>query len=107
MRAVETCVVEYSPEKLMPVDLGVHLPIRGRRDMKLKPWIHSALHIGCVALLLLQGHYIWQLRGEVVEECAREISARERLRDTRLALGSMQVQLLEACEHPERRCVIK
>jgi hypothetical protein len=41
--------------------------------MKLKPWIHSALHIGCVALLLLQGHYIWQLRREVVEESAREI----------------------------------
>jgi hypothetical protein len=91
----------------MPVDLGVNLPIRGRRDMKLKPWIHSALHIGCVALLLLQGHYIWQLRREVVEESAREMSARERLRDTRLALGSVQLQLLEACQHPNTGCMMK
>ncbi len=30
--------------------------------MKLKPWIHSALHIGCVALLLLQGHRIQQIQ---------------------------------------------
>jgi hypothetical protein len=30
--------------------------------MKLKPWIHSALHIGCVALLLLQGHRIRQMQ---------------------------------------------
>jgi hypothetical protein len=51
--------------------------------MKLKPWIHSALHIGCVALLLLQGHRIWQLRREVVEQCVREMSAKERLFDTR------------------------
>jgi hypothetical protein len=68
--------------------------------MKLKPWIHSALHIGCVAMLLLQGHYIWQLRTEVVEESAHEMSARERLRDTQFALGSMRLRLLEACQHP-------
>jgi hypothetical protein len=30
--------------------------------MKLKPWIQSALHIGCVALLLLQAHRIQQVQ---------------------------------------------
>jgi hypothetical protein len=56
----------------MPVDLGVHLPIRGQRDMKLKPWIHSALHIGCVALLLLQAHRIQRLRHMAVDDHAHE-----------------------------------
>jgi hypothetical protein len=51
-----------SLKELTPVDLGVHLPIRGRRDMKLKLWIHSVLHIGCVTLLLLQGHRIQQVQ---------------------------------------------
>jgi hypothetical protein len=30
--------------------------------MKTKTWIHLLLHVGCVALLLLQGHRIQQLR---------------------------------------------
>jgi hypothetical protein len=72
--------------------------------MKLKPWIHSALHIGCVALLLLQGHRIWQLRREAVEQCAREISAKKRLRITEVALGSTWGELIEACEHPHDAC---
>ena len=40
--------------------------------MKLKPWIHSALHIGCVALLLFQAHRIQQLRHMAVDDHAYE-----------------------------------
>jgi hypothetical protein len=36
--------------------------------MKLKPWIQSMLHIGCVALLLLQGHRIQKLLMTVAED---------------------------------------
>jgi hypothetical protein len=45
--------------------------------MKLKPWIHSVLHVGCVALLLLQGHRIQQLRTDNLANLARERKARE------------------------------
>jgi hypothetical protein len=40
--------------------------------MKLKPWIHSALHLGCVVLLLLQGHRIHQMRKVAVERITME-----------------------------------
>lgn len=75
--------------------------------MNLKQWIHSALHIGCVTLLLLQGHRIWQLREEVVELCRQEMGARERLSDARLALTSVSLQLYEACSHPHTGCILK
>jgi hypothetical protein len=35
---------------------------KGEQFMKAKAWIHLLLHVGCVALLLLQGHRIQQLR---------------------------------------------
>jgi hypothetical protein len=40
--------------------------------MKLKWLIHTILHIGCVALLLLEGHRIQQLRRVVAEGQARD-----------------------------------
>jgi hypothetical protein len=75
--------------------------------MKLKPWIHSALHIGCVVLLLLQGHRIWQLRGEVVDLCRQEMGTRERLSDYRLALTSVELRLDEVCRQPHTDCTLK
>jgi hypothetical protein len=50
--------------------------------MKLKPWIHSALHIGCVALLLLQAHRIQQIQkliGERFEAEATQRTWRDRI----------------------------
>jgi hypothetical protein len=50
--------------------------------MKLKPWIHSALHIGCVALLLLQAHRIQQIQkliGERLEAEATQRTLRDRI----------------------------
>jgi hypothetical protein len=73
--------------------------------MKLKSWVHSTLHIGCVALLLWQGHRIQQLRAVVVQECAREMSAKELLRIYQVALDSMEGQVIEACEPPHAACV--
>ena len=58
--------------------------------MKWETWIHTALHIGCVALLVLQGHRILQLqtnwmedRGYLRELVVREASsaAKERMRE--------------------------
>jgi hypothetical protein len=47
--------------------------------MKLETWIHTALHIGCVALLVLQGHRILQLQTNWMEdrEYLRELVVRE------------------------------
>jgi hypothetical protein len=49
--------------------------------MKLKPWVHSALHIGCVALLLLQGHRIQKLQMTAAGYKLQMTSARCRLSD--------------------------
>jgi hypothetical protein len=75
--------------------------------MKLKPWIHSALHIGCVALLLWQGHHIQQLRKEAVEKSAHEMSVNQRLLDTQLALTSVQLWLNQICSHSVADCGMK
>jgi hypothetical protein len=47
--------------------------------MKWETWIHTALHIGCVALLVLQGHRILQLQTNWMEdrEYLRELVVRE------------------------------
>ena len=47
--------------------------------MKLESWIHTTLHIGCVALLVLQGHRILQLQTNWMEdhEYLRELVVRE------------------------------
>jgi hypothetical protein len=37
-----------------------------------RTWIHIVLYLGCVALLLLQGHRIQHLQQVVVEDHARE-----------------------------------
>ena len=50
--------------------------------MKLEPWIHSALHIGCVAVLLLQAHRIQQIQkliGERLEAEATQRTLRDRI----------------------------
>jgi hypothetical protein len=75
--------------------------------MKLKAWLHSILHVGCLALLLWQGRHVQQLKTGMAEQSVREIRTKERLRTTELALASMGMQAIEACEHPERHCVIK
>jgi hypothetical protein len=45
--------------------------------MTTKRWIHLVLHVGCVALLLLQGHRIQQLRNQQAEHLASETRVRE------------------------------
>jgi hypothetical protein len=67
--------------------------------MKRKTWIHTALHIGCVALLVLQGHRILQLQKDwrddheylrelVVHEANSAAQERMRQRDCIQALNS-------------------
>ena len=74
--------------------------------MKLKPWIHSTLHIGCVALLLLQGYRIQRLKAGVVEQCRQETKVTERLfateqmlRGTEKALANQELCVQTICGH--------
>jgi hypothetical protein len=72
----------------MMLPTGLRIRTRGK-NMKLESWIHTAVHIGCVALLVLQGHRILQLqtnwmdRGYLRELVVREASsaAKERMRE--------------------------
>jgi hypothetical protein len=54
-----------------------------------RTWIHIVLYLGCVALLLLQGHRIQQLQQIVVEDHAREQMENYY---AKYALGDMQTQ---------------
>jgi hypothetical protein len=72
--------------------------------MNLKPWIHSALHIGCVALLVLQGHRIQKLQMTVAEYGLRD----EQWRQVRQAAGwfaQEDAQALEALQQHFSECM--
>jgi hypothetical protein len=44
--------------------------------MKPKTWLHLLLHLGCVALLLLQGHRIQQLRQSEIAHRQKALQVR-------------------------------
>jgi hypothetical protein len=54
--------------------------------MKLQPWIHSWLHIGCVALLLIQGHRNELLRRAFIEQCERESDLKSQIAELKQLL---------------------
>jgi hypothetical protein len=70
--------------------------------VKRKTWIHTVLHLGCVALLVLQGYRILQLQNDWREdhEHLRELVVREA---NSAAQERMQqddcIQSLKSCRH--------
>jgi len=62
--------------------------------MRLRSLIHTALHVGCVALLLVQGYRIQQLRQLVADDQQRADSARkayaQQIEQTRFFVGELQ-----------------
>jgi hypothetical protein len=84
--------------RMMQTYRAAHSRTRGK-NMKCETWIHTALHIGCAALLVLQGHRILQLqtnwredseylRGLVVHEAGSAAQERMRQADCIRALNS-------------------
>jgi hypothetical protein len=87
--------------RMMQTYRAAHSRTRGK-NMKCETWIQTVLHIGCAALLVLQGHRILQLqtnwmedREDLREQVVREASsaAQERMRE------ADWIEALNSCGH--------
>jgi hypothetical protein len=69
--------------------------------MTLKTWFHLFLHVGCVALLLVQGHRIQQLGREKLDVLTSKTSYEAQLReflDVALLETNPKVAKISECE---------